>query len=167
MFTITAMHGLRDWRAGEPGAFPFLSRVLDLPPLVAQAAFDAVRGDHRLQGGPMQWSVQVPAGSLELAGPGWVSPPPRTCYWSYRAVPGTIRPASWPPTGAVAVRLELLPWSDIRTALGLGVRRVPFFASPVVYADVASAALDVLRDEMQHWALHELFELDDNLDTPA
>src|SRR5438309_2249241 len=106
MIAFDAVTSLYERLAWERDPFPYQSRVLDLPPLVAQAAFDALRRQRARHRGSPRWDVAVPAGRLELVGPGRVSPPPRPCYWSYREVPGMIRPtASWPL--AVAVRLEL------------------------------------------------------------
>src|SRR5581483_2238313 len=93
----------------EPIRLPYLTRVLDLPPLVAQAAFDAVRSARTQRAHPAAWEVGTPSGRLELRGDGWIPPPPRPCYWSYRHVPGRIRSSGWPPP--IPVGLELVPWS--------------------------------------------------------
>ena len=44
MFTFDAVISLHHQLARERGPFPYLSRVLELPPLVAQAAFDVPFG---------------------------------------------------------------------------------------------------------------------------
>ena len=72
----------------EPNNLPYLTQVLDLPPLVAQAAFDAARSARACQNRPAVWDIATPAGRLELHGDGRIAAPPRPCYWSYRDVPG-------------------------------------------------------------------------------
>lgn len=158
MLTFDAVTSLYDRLTWERDPFPHLSRVLELPPLVAQAAFDAVGFDRARPGPGHVWAVEVPAGRLELAGSGLVSPPPRACYWSYRDVPGLIRAAPWPL--AIPIRLELLPWSTTRTALGLGVRRLPLLSSDDAYIQVGVQALQLLSNELNAWGLHELHDLE-------
>ena len=46
----------RQWLA-EQGPFPHLARLVDLPPLTAQAAFDAVRSAHTHGPQSRRWSV--------------------------------------------------------------------------------------------------------------
>jgi hypothetical protein len=147
--------------AGEPAPFPYLPRLTGLPPLVAQAAFDAVRVTRSRRGQPANWDVEVRGGCLHLHGDGRVPPPPRPCFWSYREVPGRIRSTWWHV--AVPVRLELVPWSETRTALGLSVRGPYHLASEAVYQQVGRAALDVLAAELDAWSLHELHELERRL----
>ena len=161
MFAFDAMTSLYDRLVWERDQFPYVSRVLDLPPLVAQAAFDAVRHQRTRSRRFPVWDVAVPVGRLELVGSGWVSPPPRACYWSYRDVPGMIRAASWPVP--VAVRLELAPWSSTQTTLGLGVRRLPMLTGDGPYLDVAWQALDQLTRELTSWGLHDVCELERTL----
>ena len=141
-----------------PGAFPYLTRVVDLPPLVAQAAFEEVRRTRRLVQPGDRWDVSVPAGTLELHGPGRITPPPRRCYWSHREVRGRIHSPGWPLT--IPVRLELLPWSGAESALGLSVvNHRPLLATEHTYLDVGTQALGLLADELDAWAFHELREL--------
>ncbi|MEW6473069.1 MAG: hypothetical protein AB1679_12430 [Actinomycetota bacterium] len=146
----------------EPERFPYLARVTDLPPLVAQAAFDGVRVARRDSGWPARWMVRVPGGCLRLCGQGRVPPPPRPCYWWLRTVSGTLRSASW-WRPAVPVHLELVEWSTTRTALGLTVRGPHHLASAAVYQRVGPAALDILAADLDAWALHELHELEERL----
>ena len=88
----------------EPNNLPYLTHVLDLPPLVAQAAFDAARSARACQNRPAVWDIATAAGRLELHGDGRIPPPPRPCYWSYRDVPGRIRSLGWQPAIPVAAR---------------------------------------------------------------
>ena len=88
----------------------YMSRRLDLPPLLAQAAYDAYVDD----GDQGRWLVTTDTARLELSGP--VRQPPAAPGWqplrrqSGVLVAGRLR---WP------VELELLPWSRDRTELGL------------------------------------------------
>jgi hypothetical protein len=143
----------------EPTCLPYLTRVLDLPPLVAQAAFDAVRSTRTRQPRSVTWEIATAAGRLELSGDGRIPPPPRPCYWSYRHVPGRVRSAGWQP--AIAVGLELVPWSATRTALGLHVDGAPLlYADQHLYVAVGRAALHALAADLETWSLHDLTTLE-------
>lgn len=153
-----------DWVLGpadrEPEPFGYLCRVTGLPPLVAQAAFDAVRLARADPGTPGRWHVVVPGGSIDLWSDGQVPPPPRPCFWSYREAPGTIRSPWW--WVRVPVRLELVPWSSTRTTLGLSIRGRRH-AGAAAYHRIGQQAVDVLAAELDGWALHELAQLDRRL----
>lgn len=152
------------WWLAEPGPFPHLTRLLDLPPLTAQAAFDAVRGAHTAGPESARWAVDAGEARLELVGAGHVPPPPRPCYWSYREVPGKIRSLRWPIT--VPVRLLLLPWSATQTALAVELRRQPWLYAPEnLYLHAGHEALRMLAPEIEAWALTESRELDAWLDS--
>jgi hypothetical protein len=143
----------------EPNNLPYLTRVLDLPPLVAQAAFAAVRSTRTCQNHPAVWEIGTAAGRLELHGDGRVAPPPRPCYWSYRHVPGRIRSLGWQP--AIPVGVELVPWSATRTALGLHLVAFPLlYADERLYLEVGHAALETLAADLEAWALHDLTTLE-------
>jgi hypothetical protein len=102
--------------------FPHISRLVDLPADLAKEAFDRVASGRAGGEGEGAWRVVVSSGRLDLEGPGIVSSPPGT-YWPYRRVGGRLRPAgTW---RGLAVELELLPWSDVRTELGLALVRGP------------------------------------------
>jgi hypothetical protein len=135
---------------------PYLFRILDLSPLVAQAALDGVRANRSRPEHPRNWSIQAEGGRLELHSRR-VAPPPRPCYWPYREDRGRIRSARWGLP--IPVELELLPWSDSRAELGLRVcGHLP--VSESLYLQVGHAALDVLATELEAWALQELNELE-------
>ena len=163
MATVADPHDVQHRRwACEPGPFPHLARVTDLPPLMAQAAFDAVRVA-RTRPGSLRWELKVHDVRLELYGAGYVLPPPRPCYWSYRDVPAKIRSNHWPL--AIPVRLLLVPWSDTRTTLAIELRRHPHsYAPETLYLHSAQRALDILASELGAWAFQELHELDHWLD---
>jgi hypothetical protein len=139
---------------GEGGfvnLYPYISRVVDLPPDLAKAAFDAVASECAGESS-RAWEVVVPGGLLELDGPG-VVPLLAGGYAAYRKVGGVLR-RGWSGLGAsVPVELELLPWSASKTELGLtpmgswGPRRL----SVRRYLEVGGAALDGLRSAVRVW----------------
>jgi hypothetical protein len=143
----------------EPICLPYLTRVMDLPPLVAQAAFDASRSARTQRAHPTAWHIGTAAGRLDLRGDGSIPAPPRPCYWSYRQVPGRIRSSGWQP--AIPVALELVPWSATRTALGLHADGFPLlYADGDLYLEVGRTALDTLAAELTSWALRDLTTLE-------
>ena len=153
----------RRW-LGEQGPFPHLARLVELPPLTAEAAFDAVRLARSAGPQSCRWSVAAGEGLLELNGAGRVPSPPRPCYWSFREVPGKIRSQRWHL--ALPVRLLLLPWSATRTALAIELRRQPWlYPAENLYLDAGHAALRALVPELEAWGLSEARELDVWLDT--
>ena len=165
MATVDVLHPLdgdRLWLA-EQGPFPHLARLLDIPPLTAQAAFDAVRSTHARSPRSPRWDVAAGEGRLELVGAGEVPSPPRPCYWAYREVPGKIRSQRWHL--AIPVRLLLLPWSGIRSALAVEVRRQPWvYPAESLYLHAGHDALDTLAAELEAWAGAETRQLDAWLD---
>lgn len=147
----------------EPNRLPYLSRTLDLPPLVAQAAFDATRSARTRPSRPSAWDIVTAAGRLELQGDGLVPPPPRPCYWSYRQVSGRIRSSCWHPP--IPCQLELVPWSSARTAVGVRADGIPLlYADERLYVDVGHEVLRTLAADLETWALHELAALGRSLD---
>jgi hypothetical protein len=162
---LRPLDGDRVWLA-EQGPFPHLARLIDLPPLTAQAAFDAVRVSRSRSLQSPRWSVPADEGRLDLVGAGHVPSPPRPCYWSYREVRGRIRSRRWHL--ALPVRLLLLPWSATRTALAVELRRRPWLYAPEnLYLHAGHEALRVLAAEVEAWATAESRELDAWLDSLA
>lgn len=150
----------------ETGPFPHLARLLDLPPLTAQAAFDAVRAAHRDGPRSSRWTLPFRDGRLELTGPGYVPTPPRPCYWSLREVDGKIRSQRWHL--ALPVRLLLLPWSDTRCAVAVELRRQPWlYAAEHFYLAAGHEALRLLAGELEDWVLAETRQLYDALPWPV
>ena len=115
----------------------YMSRRVDLPPLVAQAAYDAVacesceRGSSRLiLSGPVRHS----------SGTGW---------WPLLTQTGTLSVGRlrWP------VELELLPWSGECTELGLRPLSQLLRAFPPESVTVAGLELlECLAERMNGWA---------------
>ena len=130
--------------------YPYISRVVDLPPDLAKAAFDAVASECAGETN-RPWEVVVPGGLVELDGPGMV-PLLSSGYGPYRKVRGTLR-RGWSGLGAtVPVELELLPWSDSRAELGLtAVGTYPRLVSVHRYLKVGGAAVDGLRSAITYW----------------
>jgi hypothetical protein len=136
--------------------YPYLFKVLELSPLVVQAAYDAVGSERGRPGQSDGWHIDVDGGRLELRHRP-VAAPPRPCYWPYRQERGRIRSAGWGL--AIPVALELLPHSDCCTELGLSFRgHLP--AGEGLYLNVGRAALDLLAAELDAWALHEVHEME-------
>ena len=166
MATIGAVRPVNDDRKWlvEPGPYPHLARLVDLPPLTAQAAFDAVRIARAREPQSSRWAVPAGDGRLELTGTGHVASPPRPCYWSYREVTGKIRSQRWHL--AIPVRLLLLPWSATRSAVAIELRRQPWlYTAEHLYLDAGHEALRVLAAEFEEWGLSETRELDAWLDS--
>jgi len=166
MATIGAVRPVDDDRRWlvEPGPFPHLARLIDLPPLTAQAAFDGIRAARSRGPQSSRWIVPAGDGRLELTGAGHVPSPPRPCYWSYREVTGKIRSQRWHL--AIPVRLLLLPWSATRSAVAIELRRQPWlYTAEHLYLDAGHVALRVLAAELEDWALSETRELDAWLDS--
>lgn len=149
----------------EPGPFPHLARLVDLPPLTAQAAFDAVRCVHGQGPQSRRWTLPVRDGRLELTGPGYVPSPPKPCYWSYREVNGKIRSRRWHL--GIPVRLLLLPWSASRSAVAIELRRQPWlYTAEHFYLEAGHEALRDLASELEDWVLAETRQLYDALSWP-
>lgn len=106
----------------NPLAFPYISRLVDLPPDLAREAFDVTARDLARGRQGTAWAIAVPSGRLDLRGNGILSGSPGGT-WPYRQVTGRLR-APWMRKGLI-VQLELLPWSDTRTELGLGLPGAP------------------------------------------
>jgi hypothetical protein len=150
----------------EPGPFPHQARRVDLPPLTAQAAFDAVRVAHSPGRQSGRWTIDAGDGRLELTGPGYVPSPPRPCYWSFREVNGKIRSQRWHL--ALPVRLLLLPWSETCSAVALELRRQPWlYTAEHLYLEAGHVALGTLATELEDWALADTRQLYDALSWPG
>ena len=125
----------------------YMSRTIDVPPLVAQAAYDdCVQQSTDEFGALADSSVR-----LELHGP--IRRFPCSGCWPLRSRPGTLTVGRlrWP------VALELLPWSTERTELGLlpGSRALRGFP-PHVVTRGGHELLEQLAASMHAWADHPL-----------
>jgi hypothetical protein len=121
----------------------YMSRQLGLPPLVAQAAYDAVTS-----GSPEgRWLLRTASARLGLRGP--VRHYAGSGWWPLRSQLGRLAVGRyrWP------VELELLPWSSRRIELGLRpcshlVRSSP----PASVTQAGHDLLDQLAANMMLWA---------------
>ena len=126
----------------------YMNRVVDLPPLVAQAAYDA---HAHAPGG--EWLLEASDARLLLRGPVRMSI--GAGYQPYRSQPGTLITGwvRWP------VELELLPWSDDCTEVGLRPMSRTFSRFPpdaVVRA--GRRLLAGLEESMRGWAEQPLVD---------
>lgn len=163
MVSADADRRCRDDRTGwSTQPFSHLVRIVELPPMVAQAAFDASRQARRCPGRPGMWEVEAAEGRLELIGDGRPRSALPRRYWPYRAVGGRIRAHWWQPP--VPVLVELMPWSKTRCALGLSLRRRPLFAGEGLYLDGGAGTLEALGAEIEAWGLLDTREIERWLD---
>ena len=123
--------------------YPYVSHLLDLPPEVAELHFDLACLHLATDGRPV---LAVRSGRLELDR---MHRPveARRAYHPWRALRGTLRPLGW-WTSAIAVDLELLPWSATRSELALiaGPVRHPGRVGERRYLRLAHDVLDRLTD---------------------
>jgi hypothetical protein len=133
----------------------YMSVLLDIPPEDADAAFDRCRTDltSRTAKGRGRWSIELEGARVELRGGGRRCEPPRpSAVWPLRVVGGTLRSrgAVW----RVPVELQLFPWSEARTELGLRPARrwLPRFLVAEPYFLYGRAALEQLGSEIVEWA---------------
>jgi len=132
----------------NPLAFPYISRLVDLPPDLAREAFDLTSRDLARRDADTAWTIAVPSGRLDLGGNGILSGSPAGS-WPYRQVTGRLR-APWMRKGLI-VQLELLPWSDTHTELGLGLPGAPRLLGgrhDRAYLRVGGDVVEALRSAM-------------------
>jgi hypothetical protein len=111
----------------------YVSRLLDLPPLTAAAAFQSVLADLQLRAGPVRLELTSVAA---VNRPSPVSP--------YCVAPGRLR---FPGRSrGVTVEVEVGVWSH--RAVELGVRPIARIGHLERYADAGHAILAVLAAEM-------------------
>ena len=127
---------------------PYVSRVVVVAPDTAVAGVDfaarclAVEPSGR--SGP-SWVIEAGSGRL-LLGP--VTDRQPAGYLALRTAPGVLRPAGW-VSCPVSVELEVLPWSESRSELGLIARARTSWSAPThraqqAYLRAAHDVLDVL-----------------------
>jgi len=145
--------------AGDVGSCTtYVSRVLDLPPLVAQAAFDAVRpSDPHARGTLVRGAIRVTAREGYRRTSGASGMP----YRSQPAVIVVARLRRW------AVELELVPWSSRRTELGLCFVKNRLAAPPSPSAVAAGIeVVELLGTKLEVWASEPLRAWADTAVTP-
>lgn len=130
----------------------YVSRVVDLPPLVAQAAYDAQFRDR--DGGDRPVVLSVAAGRMLAAQVPQVPSPPG--YHPLRVHPATVRAG----LRRRAVELELWPWSGERSELGLRpVDRVFGRVPADQLLRTCHDLLDQFAASLRRWADQPLREL--------
>jgi hypothetical protein len=114
----------------------YVARLLDLPPLTAAAAFQAVLADLQLRAGAVRLEL-TSVSAVDRQSP--VSP--------YCVAPGRLR---FPGRSrGVTVEVEVGVWSN--RAVELGVRPVGRTGHVERYADAGHAVLAVLASKMHAW----------------
>ena len=138
----------------------YVSRALDLPPLTAQAAFDAHRDATALEHRRGAWVLETPSTVLRLVETDVVSR--RHPLGPLRQARGRLR--SREGLVGIAVELELTPWSDTRCEIGIrpegwmvpltdGYRLRRYVAMAVQAAEGFSS---VLADRVEAWMTREV-----------
>jgi len=125
--------------------YPYVSHLLDLPPEVAELHFDLACLHLAADGRP---AVAVRSGRLEFDRAHRPLEVGRA-YRAWRALRGTLQPLGW-WTSAIAVDLELLPWSATRSELALiaGPVRHPGRIGERRYLRLAHDVLGLLIDAL-------------------
>jgi hypothetical protein len=134
--------------------FPFISRLVVLPPDLAAVVFDVEAADRRIGAADDgTWVLQLSSGRLRLQR-SVGNPRPQRGYWPLREARGILR-----QTGrkfALPVALELLPWSVKVTEVGLrlATRRAPMAGlHERAYRRLGHEAVDTFAAAMQEWPL--------------
>lgn len=141
----------------------YVGRALDLPPLTAQAAFDAHR--QSLAGPSTQdsWAIETAFGELRIFGSGVTSRSGPAD--ALRRARGLLRrrgePWAYP---IVDVEVEVMPWSADRCEIGIrpGHRRVPTAESRRrrrylgLAVEAAERLACALERQVQDWLLAQL-----------
>ena len=92
----------------------YVNQPLNLPPLTAAAAFDAVREAFALPRAPDQWAIETASGQLRVLGTGVAN---RPGLYLLRQVPGRLRRQAGPRS--MPVEVELTQWSRRRCEIGI------------------------------------------------
>ena len=126
--------------------YPYVSHLLDFPPEVAELHFDLACLHLAADGPPV---VVVRSGRLELER-AHRPVEGRRAYRPWRAMRATLQPLGW-WTSAIAVDLELLPWSATRSELALiaGPVRHPGRMGERRYLRLAHDVLGLLTETLR------------------
>jgi hypothetical protein len=93
----------------------YVNQILDLPPLTAQAAFDAVRRACASPRAPDHWVIETATCKLRLVGTGVVDR--YEPLWSLRQASGRLRRRR--RLTSMAVEVELRYWAERRCEIGI------------------------------------------------
>jgi hypothetical protein len=92
----------------------YVNQPLNLPPLTAQAAFDAVREASGSSRCPDTWVIETSGSELRMVGTGAVD---RPGIWPLRQAPAQLRRRGG--HGSMAIEVELTRWSKHRCEIGI------------------------------------------------
>ena len=156
------------YRAYGPGAVTtiYVNQPLNLPPLTAGAAFDAVREAFALPNDPDEWAIETASGQLCVVGTG-IANPREVCL--LRRAPGRLGRPAWP--GSMPVEVELTQWSKRRCEIGIrpcgrlapindGRRQRRYVTLATEAAEELALRLEAVVDE---WLLGQLVAPDRSL----
>ena len=144
----------------------YVGRTLDLPPLTAQAAFDAQRQSLIWQSAQETWSLETASGELRIFGSGVTSRSGPACALRRANAQLCRRRRRWALGVQVEVEVEIVPWSvdsceigirprDGRIPIADSVRRRRYLAFAVEGAEGLACALE---RQVQVWLLTQLSE---------
>ena len=139
---------------------PYIWRVLSISPEPAAAAFDRCLAESAVLAADRRErpSLQTSGGRLRLDSPvATLEPPGRSIAWPLRRATGVLS-AKW--GYRVKVELEVMPWSDDATEIGVRPRGhwPPTMRSQKPYYRQGMAALNTLSTQMTEWAEAREFE---------
>lgn len=138
----------------------YVACPLHLPPLTAQAAFDAQRDAAYIDATAETWVVETTGTELRLVGNGAVER--RGPGRPLRCAPGRLRRRAG--RVSVAVEVEVVPWSDRRCQVGIrplgrgvpmadGWRQRRYFSLAV---DAAEGLAHALQSQVDDWMATKL-----------
>jgi hypothetical protein len=144
----------------KPGQNPittlYVNQRLNLPPLTAQAAFDAVGRTSALPRAPDNWIIKTTLSELLVMGTGLVVQ--QGTLSALRRASARLRPAG--RLGSGALEVEVTPWSKLRCEVGIrpfgriapvteGWRQRRYLAAAVEAAEELALRLEaVVEDRM-------------------
>lgn len=134
------------------GRGPYLGALIGLPPSRSAEALGTFAGEMRARSVHPSgaWSVSLPYGRLLIAGGGDpIEAPAGTHAWPLRRLVGTLLG----DRARFRVELELTPWSDARSELGIRPlgHWPPRMRSPARYYVLAEHALMTIAREVVEW----------------
>jgi hypothetical protein len=126
-----------------------VGRPLELPPLTAQAAFDAQRHSPARQCGQTIWAIETGSSELRVFGSGVIARHGPAC--ALRRARGQLRGGR--RRRPIPVEIEVMPWSDTRCEIAIrprdrgvpmtdGSRQQRYFAVAVEAAEGLACALE-------------------------
>jgi hypothetical protein len=142
----------------------YVGRTLDLPPLTAQAAFDAHRQSLTCGSAQETWALETGSGELRIFGSGFTSRSGPAC--ALRRADAQLRPGRRRWAFAIEVEVEIMPWSDDSSQIGIRPRdrRVPMADSVrrrrylAIAVEAAAALACALEGQVEVWLLTQLPE---------